>query len=58
MELAKKDLGLVLAAGADSNVPLPLASLVHQRIQTQLARGRGDWDWSAVGQGAREDAAL
>jgi len=35
-----------------------LASLVHDRLQTVIARGGEELDWSAVGQLAASDAGL
>ncbi|MDP9165580.1 MAG: NAD(P)-dependent oxidoreductase [Actinomycetota bacterium] len=47
--LGLKDVGLVLAAGGDLRVPLPLASLLRDRFLTLLATGGEHLDWSAVG---------
>jgi 3-hydroxyisobutyrate dehydrogenase-like beta-hydroxyacid dehydrogenase len=47
--LGLKDVGLVLAAGEDLQVPLPIASLLRDRFLTLLANGGGNLDWSAVG---------
>lgn len=44
-----KDVRLVLAAGETLQVPLPVASLLHDRFLTLLATGGGDLDWSAIG---------
>jgi len=46
--LGAKDVGLALAAGAESAVPLPLASLLRDRFLTAQAQGRGDLDWSSI----------
>lgn len=56
--LGEKDLRLVLAAAETLRVPMPLASLVHDRLQTVVARGGEDLDWSALGQLAAADAGL
>lgn len=58
MSLGLKDMGLALDAARKSEVPLPLASLVHDRMLAAAARGRGELDWAAVGLGASEDAGL
>ena len=47
--LGLKDVRLVLAAGEDLRVPLPLASLLRDRFLTLLATGGEHLDWSAVG---------
>jgi 3-hydroxyisobutyrate dehydrogenase-like beta-hydroxyacid dehydrogenase len=47
--LGQKDIRLVLAAGEELQVPLPVASLLRDRFLTLLANGGGDLDWSAVG---------
>jgi len=47
--LGLKDVRLVLAAGEDMQVPMPIASLLRDRFLTLLANGGGALDWSAVG---------
>ncbi|AEI82832.1 2-(hydroxymethyl)glutarate dehydrogenase Hgd (plasmid) [Cupriavidus necator N-1] len=42
-----KDLRLILAAGSDADVPLPLAALVSQLNAISLAHGRGGEDYIA-----------
>jgi 3-hydroxyisobutyrate dehydrogenase/2-hydroxy-3-oxopropionate reductase len=39
-----KDIGLMLDAGEELGVPLPLTSLTHQLFQTAIAAGHGDED--------------
>jgi 3-hydroxyisobutyrate dehydrogenase-like beta-hydroxyacid dehydrogenase len=56
--LGEKDIRLTLAAAETLRVPMPLASLVHDRLQTLIARGGEQLDWSAIGQLAAEDAGL
>jgi 3-hydroxyisobutyrate dehydrogenase-like beta-hydroxyacid dehydrogenase len=56
--LGEKDLRLALAVAERLRVPMPLASLVHDRLQTLIARGGEQLDWSAVGQLAAQDAGL
>ena len=56
--LGQKDLRLALAAAETLRVPMPLASLVHDRLQTLIARGGDQLDWSAIGQLAAQDAGL
>jgi 3-hydroxyisobutyrate dehydrogenase-like beta-hydroxyacid dehydrogenase len=47
--LGAKDVRLVLAAGDELRVPLPIASLLRDRFLTLLAGGGEALDWSAVG---------
>jgi 3-hydroxyisobutyrate dehydrogenase-like beta-hydroxyacid dehydrogenase len=54
--LGLKDVRLVLAAGEQFEVPLPLASLLRDRFLTLVATGGGDLDWSAVSTLAERDA--
>lgn len=56
--LGEKDIRLALAAAEMLRVPMPLASLVHDRLLTLIARGGGDLDWSAVGKLAADDAGV
>jgi 3-hydroxyisobutyrate dehydrogenase-like beta-hydroxyacid dehydrogenase len=56
--LGEKDIRLTLAAAETFRVPMPLASLVHDRFQTLIARGGEQLDWSAIGQLAAHDAGL
>lgn len=54
--LGLKDIRLVLAAAEDLQVPLPVASLLHDRLLTLVATGGGELDWSAVSTLADRDA--
>src|SRR5262245_45116145 len=56
--LGEKDIRLALAAAETLRVPMPLASLVHDRLQTLVARGGEEIDWSALGLLAACDAGL
>jgi 3-hydroxyisobutyrate dehydrogenase-like beta-hydroxyacid dehydrogenase len=56
--LGEKDIRLALAAAEKLRVPMPLASLVHDRLQTLIARGGEQLDWSGIGQLAAQDAGL
>ena len=47
--LGQKDVRLVLAAGEQLRVPLPIASLLRDRFLTLLANGGEHLDWSALG---------
>jgi 3-hydroxyisobutyrate dehydrogenase-like beta-hydroxyacid dehydrogenase len=55
--LGFKDIRLALAAAESLRVPMPVASLVHDRFLRLLAQPDGDTlDWSAIGRLAAEDA--
>jgi len=56
--LAVKDLRLALAEAEREAVPMPAASLVHDRLVGVVARGWTDLDWSALGLLAALDAGL
>jgi 3-hydroxyisobutyrate dehydrogenase-like beta-hydroxyacid dehydrogenase len=56
--LAIKDLRLALAEAEHLAVPMPAASLVHDRLVATIARGWGELDWSALGLLAALDAGL
>jgi 3-hydroxyisobutyrate dehydrogenase-like beta-hydroxyacid dehydrogenase len=56
--LAVKDLRLALAEAEREAVPMPSASLVHDRLVGIMARGWADLDWSALGLLAAHDAGL
>src|SRR6266481_8758762 len=58
VRLATKDLRLALAAAEKSQVPMPAASLVHDRLVEVGARGWAELDWSALGLLAAVDAGL
>jgi 3-hydroxyisobutyrate dehydrogenase-like beta-hydroxyacid dehydrogenase len=49
LPLGLKDVSLVLEAARDKNVPLPIASLVRDRMIEGLAQGLEDADWSVLG---------
>jgi len=58
MYLGLKDLRLALAAGEAAEVPMPLASLLHDHMLAAVARGMGDLDWSALAKLSAERAGL
>ncbi|MEW6673097.1 MAG: NAD(P)-dependent oxidoreductase [Thermodesulfobacteriota bacterium] len=43
-----KDVGLILDLAGRLNFPLPLSSLHAQALTSQVAKGRGEWDNSAI----------
>jgi 2-hydroxy-3-oxopropionate reductase len=48
VEFHRKDLRIALEAGREFGVPLPVTALVCQMFEALMARGRGDWDHSAL----------
>uniref|UniRef100_A0A0G4I949 6-phosphogluconate dehydrogenase NADP-binding domain-containing protein n=1 Tax=Chromera velia CCMP2878 TaxID=1169474 RepID=A0A0G4I949_9ALVE len=56
--LGLKDASLIHALGAESEVPLPMASLLKDRIQTMLNSCMDNLDWSALGLLASRDAGV
>jgi len=44
----RKDLGIALAAGSEHGAALPVTALVDQMFGALAAKGRGDWDHSAL----------
>jgi 3-hydroxyisobutyrate dehydrogenase-like beta-hydroxyacid dehydrogenase len=54
--LAIKDLRLALAEAEHQAVPMPVASLVHDRLVAAQARGWAGLDWSVLGLLAATDA--
>ena len=58
LPLGLKDVDLVLQTAAASRMPMPVASLLHDRFVTAMAKGRESMDWSALALGVSEDAGL
>ena len=58
LPLAFKDVRLVLQAAEGQTVPMPVASVLHDRFLTAMARGLQDKDWSVIARVAAEDAGL
>jgi 3-hydroxyisobutyrate dehydrogenase-like beta-hydroxyacid dehydrogenase len=56
--LGLKDIGLTLAAAGELRVPMPVASLLHDRLLTLVARGGEALDWSAISSLSAADAGL
>ena len=56
--LAVKDTGLLLQAGDALGVPMPMGSLVRDRLLATVARGESGLDFAAMSRRAREDAGL
>ncbi|PYX11658.1 MAG: 6-phosphogluconate dehydrogenase [Acidobacteria bacterium] len=58
LPLGLKDNRLVLAAAEEAAVPMPMASLVHDRFVAAMAQGLGDSDWSAIARISFQNAGL
>jgi 3-hydroxyisobutyrate dehydrogenase-like beta-hydroxyacid dehydrogenase len=58
LALGLKDINLAIRAAEELHAPLPLASLVRERMLTALARGRDRFDWSGFASVIREEAGL
>jgi 3-hydroxyisobutyrate dehydrogenase-like beta-hydroxyacid dehydrogenase len=58
MPLGFKDNRLVLAAAEEAMVPMPMASLIHDRFLAAMAQGMENADWSAVARVAYKSAGL
>jgi len=58
LKLGLKDNNLMLAVANDVSAPMPLASMVHDRFVSAVARGRGNADWTAIAANVAEDAGL
>jgi 3-hydroxyisobutyrate dehydrogenase-like beta-hydroxyacid dehydrogenase len=58
LPLGFKDVRLVMQAAEARAVPMPIASVLHDRFVTAMARGYERMDWSVIGQVAAEDAGL
>jgi 3-hydroxyisobutyrate dehydrogenase-like beta-hydroxyacid dehydrogenase len=58
MPLGFKDNRLVLAAAEEVSVPMPMASLVHDRFVAAMAQGLENADWSAIARIAYKNAGL
>jgi 3-hydroxyisobutyrate dehydrogenase-like beta-hydroxyacid dehydrogenase len=48
VSLGLKDVTLVLQTAADSAMPMPFASLLHDRLLSVVAQGNSDLDWVAM----------
>lgn len=58
LPLGFKDNRLLLSAAEQAEVPMPLASLVHDRFVTALAQGLGEADWAAIARISYQNAGL
>jgi 3-hydroxyisobutyrate dehydrogenase-like beta-hydroxyacid dehydrogenase len=58
LPLGLKDNRLLLTAAEEAAVPMPMASLVHDRFVTALAQGLRESDWAAIARISYQDAGL
>ena len=58
LPLGLKDNRLLLAAAEEAKVPMPMASVVHDRFVAALALGLGESDWAAIARISYENAGL
>jgi 3-hydroxyisobutyrate dehydrogenase-like beta-hydroxyacid dehydrogenase len=58
LPLGLKDNRLLLAAAEEAEVPMPMASLVHDRFVAALALGWGEADWAAIARVSSRNAGL
>ncbi len=58
LPLGFKDNRLLLSAAEEAAVPMPLASVVHDRFVAALAQGLGESDWAAIARISYQDAGL
>ena len=58
LPLGLKDNRLLLAAAEEATVPMPMASLVHDRFITALAQGLAESDWAAIARISYDNAGL
>jgi 3-hydroxyisobutyrate dehydrogenase-like beta-hydroxyacid dehydrogenase len=54
--VGSKDLRLILETAGEAQTPLPIASLVRDKILAAQARGLGEFDWSVFTEIARLNA--
>jgi 3-hydroxyisobutyrate dehydrogenase-like beta-hydroxyacid dehydrogenase len=58
MPLGFKDNRLLLTAAEEASVPMPMASLVHDRFLAALAQGMSEDDWAAIARVSYKNAGL
>ena len=58
MPLGMKDNRLVLAAAEDAAVPMPMASLIRDRMLAAIAQGMAEADWAAFARISLREAGL
>jgi 3-hydroxyisobutyrate dehydrogenase-like beta-hydroxyacid dehydrogenase len=58
LALGLKDMALVAQHALETQVPMPLASLLRDRYLRAMAHGRGEWDWIGIAAEVEADAGL
>ncbi len=58
LALGLKDVNLVLQNGNQSQTPMPMANLVHDRMLRGIAIGNADLDWASFAEEALKDAGI
>jgi len=58
MKLGMKDNRLVLAAAEEASVPMPMASLIRDRMLTATAQGQAEADWASIARISFREAGL
>ena len=58
LPLGLKDVELMLEAGGEARVPMPVAAILRDRFLASIAKGREEMDWSAFALEARDSAGL
>ncbi|MBD1909390.1 MULTISPECIES: NAD(P)-dependent oxidoreductase [unclassified Leptolyngbya] len=58
LSLGLKDVTLALQTAKESQMPMPLASLLHDRLLALVADGKSDIDWTGLALKASQEAGL
>jgi 3-hydroxyisobutyrate dehydrogenase-like beta-hydroxyacid dehydrogenase len=58
LPLGFKDNRLLIAAAEESSVPMPMASLIHDRFLAALAQGLSESDWASIALVSYKNAGL
>ena len=58
LELGMKDVRLVREVADSVTLPMPVADLLHARLLSGLAKGRGHLDWTAIELSTAEEGGL
>lgn len=58
LSLGLKDVTLALQTARASQMPMPLASLLHDRLMAAVAKGKGDLDWTGLASEMSEQAGI
>jgi 3-hydroxyisobutyrate dehydrogenase-like beta-hydroxyacid dehydrogenase len=58
LRLGLKDVGLALAAGQETSVPMPIANVIRDHCLEAMAHGHADEDWSALAEVSAQNAGL